>query len=68
LCHDSATKIILVTIFKTALVFCGKKVSTPIPMCHDSATKILIDFINIEKWYKRKNPANRWICRVYRFF
>jgi hypothetical protein len=37
-------------------------------MCHECATKILFDFINIEKWYKRKNPANLWICRVYRFF
>ena len=37
-------------------------------VCHECATKILFDFINIEKWYKRKKPANRWICRVYRFF
>ena len=37
-------------------------------VCHECATKILFDFINIEKRYKRKNPANRWICRVYRFF
>ncbi len=37
-------------------------------MRHECATKFLFDFINIEKWYKRKNPANRWICRVYRSF
>ena len=38
------------------------------PMYHECATKFLFDFINIEKRYKRKNPANRWICRVYRSF
>jgi hypothetical protein len=37
-------------------------------MRHECATKFLLDFINIEKRYKRKNPANRWICRVYRSF
>jgi len=42
--------------------------ATPLTLCHECAIKILRDFINIEKWYKRKNPANRLICRVYRFF
>lgn len=71
---------IIVNFFRTRLVF--NKVSNlnfldfgfdgflvfKIPMCHDSATKFLFDFINIEKQYKRKNPANRSICRVYRSF
>jgi hypothetical protein len=37
-------------------------------MRHECATKFLFNFINIEKRYKRKNPANRWICRAYRSF
>ncbi|MBE8723394.1 hypothetical protein C4F50_00425 [Flavobacterium sp. KB82] len=35
---------------------------------HECAINFLIVFINIKKRYKRQNPENLMICRVFRLF